>query len=129
VSVDTFDDLGGAFRADVLHCGTSLFTGETAPHAVTNVRSFAGIDATDDAGEPSSFLALLLPEPAGHLETKPDICYLIDEFLEQGTTAAMPCKLSDFVGSSHSLLARPQDPVFHEGGARLIGPDGTTPGW
>jgi endonuclease YncB( thermonuclease family) len=64
-----------------------------------------------------------------YLEKKLDVCYLIDEFLEQGPTAATPRQLSDFVGPSHSLLARPQDLVFHEEGARLIGPDGTTPAW
>jgi hypothetical protein len=49
VSVDALDVLGGAFRTDVLHCGTSFFTGETAPHPVTNARNFADIAATVEA--------------------------------------------------------------------------------
>jgi hypothetical protein len=64
-----------------------------------------------------------------HLENKRDICYLIDEFLDQGATAATPRNLSEFIGAKQSLLASPQDLVFHEDGAKLIGPDGKTPVW
>jgi endonuclease YncB( thermonuclease family) len=63
------------------------------------------------------------------LAAKRDTCYALDEFLEQGVTAATPHNLSDFIGAGGTLLARPHDLVFHEEGAKLIGPDGTTPTW
>jgi len=45
-----------------------------------------------------------------YLGKKRDLCYLIDEFLEQGATAATPRNLSDFIGAGSALLARPQSP-------------------
>ncbi len=64
-----------------------------------------------------------------YLAAKRDTCYALDEFLEQGATAATPHNLSEFIGANGTLLARPRDLVFHEEGAKLIGPDGTTPSW
>lgn len=64
-----------------------------------------------------------------YLETKRDTYYLIDEFLEQGPTAATPRNLSEIIGANDVLLARPEDLVFHEEGAKLVGPGGKTPSW
>jgi hypothetical protein len=64
-----------------------------------------------------------------YLVKKRDTCYLIDEFIEQGATAATPRNLSEFVGANGALLARPADLVFHEEGAKLLGPDGKAPAW
>jgi hypothetical protein len=64
-----------------------------------------------------------------YLRGKPDAYYLLDEFLEQGLTAATQRNLNEIIGSNGALLARPQDLVFHEAGAKLIGPNGKTPSW
>jgi hypothetical protein len=37
--------------------------------------------------------------------------------------------LSEILGANDELLARPQDVVFHEEGAKLLGPNGKTPSW
>jgi hypothetical protein len=64
-----------------------------------------------------------------YLTAKRDFYYALDEFLDQGPTAASPHILSEVIGSNGALLARPHDLVFREEGARLIGPEGTTPSW
>jgi endonuclease YncB( thermonuclease family) len=64
-----------------------------------------------------------------YLEKKRDIYYVIDEFLDQGVTAATPRNLSEIIGPKARLLAGPTDLVFGEEGARLIGPDGQRPTW
>jgi hypothetical protein len=64
-----------------------------------------------------------------YLKKKNDTYYLIDDFFEQGPTAATPRNLSEIIGANDVLLARPQDLVFHESGAKLLGPGGKTPSW
>jgi len=43
--------------------------------------------------------------------------------------ATTPRNLSEILGANDELLARPQDVVFHEEGAKLLGPNGKTPSW
>ncbi len=62
-----------------------------------------------------------------YVQKQADIYYLLDNFLEQGSTAATPWNLSEVIGANGALLARPQDLVFREAGAKLIGPNGKTP--
>ena len=53
-----------------------------------------------------------------------DDCFLTNDFLEQGVTAAPVHLLSEFVGSDGKITKEPQDLVFRENTSTLIGPDG-----
>jgi hypothetical protein len=63
------------------------------------------------------------------LQKKADAYYLLDDFLSQGATAATPRNLSEILDANDVLLARPQAVVFHEEGAKLLGPNGKPPKW
>jgi endonuclease YncB( thermonuclease family) len=62
-----------------------------------------------------------------YLQKKTDNYYLIDDFLEQGVTAALSQNLGNIIGPRGILLRRPQDLVFSEEGAKLLGPNGNPP--
>jgi hypothetical protein len=64
-----------------------------------------------------------------YLQKKADIYDRLDDFLRQGPTAATPWNLSEIVGADDVLRARLQDVVFHEEGAKLVGPNGKPPKW
>ncbi len=69
---------------------------------------------------------------AGSYETflvdHPDRCYLRDDFLLQGPTAATPHRLNEFVTNGRFTLS-PGDLVFREDPSTLIVPGGGTPQW
>lgn len=46
-----------------------------------------------------------------------------------GSNGCHAAKFERDIGANDALLARPQDLVFHEAGAKLIGPNGKTPNW
>ena len=64
-----------------------------------------------------------------YVRKKEENYYLLDDFLAQGPTAATPRNLSEIIGANDALLARPEDLVFHEEGAKLLGPNGKPPKW
>ena len=53
-----------------------------------------------------------------------DDCFLTNDFLEQGVTAAPVHLLSEFVGNDGKITKEPQELVFRENASTLVGPDG-----
>jgi endonuclease YncB( thermonuclease family) len=64
-----------------------------------------------------------------YVKDKNDQYYEIDNFLSQGPTAAQPRNLSEIIGADGILLEQPQDLVFHEAEAELLGPNNKPPKW
>lgn len=59
-----------------------------------------------------------------YLTANSNVCYLLDDFLENGLFAATPRNLHEFLSTANVFKTKPHQLVFKEDPSKLLGPDG-----